>query len=445
VKKFLLACLSLCFTAALAAQSPLYFPPKIGTTWQTTDPSTLGFCPDRIDSLYNFLEVHNSKSFILLKDGKIVLEKYFGTFTQDSFWYYASAGKSVTAFLVGQAQESGILRIDSSTSKYLGNGWTSCPPDKEKLITVRHQLTMTSGLDDTPPLPPGVTDPNNCTQPACMVYKADAGTRWAYHTAAYRLLHNVLENASGMTINAYTKTTLLDRTGMKGAWVNDVFYGRARDMARYGLLIAAHGVWATDTLMHDQQYFNAMVHSSQNLNKSYGYLWWLNGQGSFMLPGLQIVVHANLIPNAPLDMFAALGKNDQKIHVAPSKGWVVIRQGNAAGYTGATGQEVPVQFDNDLWGYLNQLVCTPTATGEVVAGTVSVSPNPAGADGWTITTGQAPDRVILYDAMGRGVYDQTPEYNGNTLQLRSQNLQSGVYFAALHFNGVVSVVRLCRI
>lgn len=88
--------------------------------------------------MYNFLEQKNSKAFILLKDGKIVLEKYFGAFTQDSIWYWASAGKTLTALLTGIAQEEGYLLITDSTSKYLGSGWTSEPPQKERLITVWH-------------------------------------------------------------------------------------------------------------------------------------------------------------------------------------------------------------------------------------------------------------------------------------------------------------------
>ncbi|HRI60579.1 MAG TPA: serine hydrolase domain-containing protein [Saprospiraceae bacterium] len=290
-----------------------YFPPKTGTSWQTLDPAELDFCPERIDSLYAYLEGRGTKSFILLQDGKIVLEKYFGTFVQDSIWYWASAGKSLTAFLAGQAQEEGLLDIQDKSSDYLGTGWTSAPPDKEALITVRHQLTMTTGLDDA------VAD-DNCELPGCLTYKADAGTRWAYHNAPYRLIHSVIEEASGLTINQFTKTRVLDRTGMKGLWLDHIMYGKARDMARFGLLMLARGVWDGDTLLHDQVYLQAMTQPSQDLNKSYGYLWWLAGQESFMLPGLQFVLQGQAIPNAPDDMYAALGKNDQKIHVVPSTG-----------------------------------------------------------------------------------------------------------------------------
>jgi CubicO group peptidase (beta-lactamase class C family) len=370
-----------------------YFPPKTGTAWETLAPAELNFCPDRIDSLYNFLEERNTKSFILLKDGKIVLEKYFGTFAQDSFWYWASAGKSLTAFLVGQAQEEGLLDIADKTSDYLAPGWTSCPPDKEALITIRHQLTMTSGLDDAVP-------DDNCELPSCLIYKADAGTRWAYHNAPYRLIHDVIEEASSVSINYFTKTHVLDRTGMKGLWIDHIMYGRARDMARFGLLMQARGTWDGDTLLHDQQYYHDMIHPSQDLNKSYGYLWWLNGQPSFMVPGLQFVFPGKLIPNAPDDMYSALGKNDQKIHVVPSKGWVVVRQGNAAGYVGPGGNQVPIAFDNEMWSYLNQLVCVPSAVSEVVENQVKIFPNPA-SEGWQIESAEAIEQVEIFDLQGK--------------------------------------------
>src|SRR6187399_2680539 len=114
-----------CISSPGKSQS-LYFPPLAGDEWDTISPSTLGWCDQRIDSMYALLEENNTKAFIILKDGKIVLEKYFGTFVQDSVWYWASAGKSLTSFLVGIAQEEGYLSIADTTSFYLGDGWTDC-------------------------------------------------------------------------------------------------------------------------------------------------------------------------------------------------------------------------------------------------------------------------------------------------------------------------------
>jgi len=183
------------FVVTARAQS-LYFPPATGNTWDTVSPASLGWCQDKIDTLIDYLQTSNSKAFIVLKDGKIAIEHYFGTFTADSVWYWASAGKSLTGFTVGLVHQSGVLQLNDLTSQYLGPGWTSETPTQENLITIRHQLTMTTGLDD------GVPD-NACTSVSCLQYLADAGTRWAYHNAPYTLLDTVIRVATGQTLNTY--------------------------------------------------------------------------------------------------------------------------------------------------------------------------------------------------------------------------------------------------
>jgi len=126
------------FCLAGSAQN-IYFPPNGSDDWDTINYQSLGYCEEEIDSLYEYLESTNSKAFILLKDGKIVLEKYFGTFNKDSAWYWASAGKTVTAFLTGIAQEQGHLLLSDSSSKFLGQGWTSCTPSDRSSTQYEHR------------------------------------------------------------------------------------------------------------------------------------------------------------------------------------------------------------------------------------------------------------------------------------------------------------------
>ena len=216
----------------------LYFPPVVGNTWDTLSAGSLGWCTDKVDTLYDYLASNNSKAFILLKDGKIVFEKYFGTFTVDSAWYWASAGKSLTSFIVGIAQQENLLSINDTTSNYLGNGWTIAPLQKERAITIKNQLTMTTGLDD------GVAD-NHCTIDTCLQYLADADTRWAYHNAPYTLLDSVLESATGTSLNNYFQQKIKTPTGINGIYIpsgfNNVFYSKPRAMARFGLFILNKG------------------------------------------------------------------------------------------------------------------------------------------------------------------------------------------------------------
>lgn len=331
------------------APASFYFPPVGSTAWETTSAASLGWDETALNNLYPFLQQKGTKGFIVLKNGRLVAEKYFGSFTMDSLHYWASAGKTMTAFLVGIAQQEGKLNINNKTSQYLGTGWTSAPLAKESLITVRHQLTMTSGLDDDVPQ-------SGCTAPACLQYKADAGTRWAYHNGPYTLLDKVVESATGVTYNQWYQQKVRDRIGMNGLWVkvdlDNVLFTTPRSAARFGLLMLNKGKWDATPILTDTAYFNAQVNPSQSLNKSYGYLTWLNGKTSHMLPQTQLTFNGTLVPNAPADTYCALGKNDQKIYVVPSMGVVVVRMGNDTGNV----QLALSSFDNELWGKLKEVM-----------------------------------------------------------------------------------------
>jgi CubicO group peptidase (beta-lactamase class C family) len=351
----------------LSAQ--LYFPPNTASEWETMDPKTLGWCATKIDSLYQFLEANDTKAFVLLKDGKIVLEKYMNGHTRTTNWYWASAGKTLTATLVGIAQQEKLLDISELTSKYLGKGWTSCTPAQEDKITIRNQLTMTSGLDD------GVADPF-CTLSSCLKYKADAGARWAYHNGPYTLLDQVIEKASNRTMNQYLTQKIKNTTGMDGIFIkqdyNNVYFSTARSMARFGLLILNKGNWNGTQILTDQKYYSDMVNTSQNINESYGYLWWLNGKNNFMVPGSQIKFPGSLFKNAPSDMFSALGKNGQFINVIPSQNMVWIRMGD-----NPDNALVPFLFNEDVWDYINDLACTTSTSESTSIIDIKVFPNPA--------------------------------------------------------------------
>lgn len=328
----------------------MYFPPVTGTEWQTNSAASLGWNETELNNLYTYLEQKGTKAFLILKNGRLVTERYFGSFTADSNWYWASAGKTMTGLLIGIAQQEKILNISDKTSQYLGTGWTSLPVAKENMITIRHQLTMTTGLNDA------VTPDNDCTSPSCLVYKADAGTRWAYHNAPYTLLDKVVENASGTSYNNYFQQKIRNVIGMNGLWIktgyNNVYYSSARSMARFGLLLLNKGKWDQTAILTDTNYFNAQVNTSQNLNLSYGHLTWLNGKASYMLPSLQFAFPGMMTPSAPADMYAALGKNDQKVYVVPSQKLVVIRMGESAGNV----QLAVSSFDNELWGKLKMVI-----------------------------------------------------------------------------------------
>lgn len=332
-------------TTEIPPVEKMYFPPINSTEWETKPISSLGWNTSKVQDLLDYLELKHTKSFIILQNGKIVMENYFDGHSATSPWYWASAGKTLTSVVTGIAAQEGFININNKVSAYIGTGWTSETLAKENLITCRNLLTMTSGLDD---------DLGDDVSPANLQYKADAGTRWAYHNV-YVKLQDVISQATGKTWEDYFNTRLKDKIGMTGAWIpsnnNIVFWSTTRSMARFGLLALNNGNW-NGTQILNTNYFHDATNTSQNINLSYGYLWWLNGKSSYHLPQTQVQISGSIIPNAPKDMYCALGKNDQKIYVVPSKNLVIVRMGNSADNTNFALSD----FDDVLWQKINAVI-----------------------------------------------------------------------------------------
>lgn len=167
----------------------MYFPPNGSEVWETKSVASLGWNQSAVQPLLDYLELKHSKSFLILVNGRIVMENYFNGHTATSPWYWASAGKTLTSTVTGIAQQEGLLNINNKVSDYLGTGWTSEPLAKENLITCKNLLTMNSGLNDAL---------GDNVDPANLQYVADAGTRWAYQNV-YVKLQDVVSQASGQT------------------------------------------------------------------------------------------------------------------------------------------------------------------------------------------------------------------------------------------------------
>lgn len=333
-------------------QRLLYFPGAQSAIWETINMESLGWNKSSIEELEAVLEEGNTRAFIVLKDGKIVIERYFGTtllgnqsFNQNSLWYWASAGKVLTASIVGIAQQEGFLNINLSTSTYLGTGWTSLREDQEARIIIRHHLTMTTGLDD------GVSNKDDFSAES-LTYLANAGSRWAYHNAPYTLLETVVSNSVKRSFSTYFNEKIAKKIGMVGNWqrlgFNNVYFSNARSMARFGLMILANGKWENEQIIQDRTYFDQMITSSQSLNPAYGYLWWLNGKDRFMIPAIQNQFNGSLIPNAPQDMVIAAGRDGQFLCIVPSENLVVVRMGLDADQS-----LVSFLYLNEIWRVLN--------------------------------------------------------------------------------------------
>lgn len=324
----------------------MYYPSNTSASWETKSLSSLGWNQNAVQPLKDYLNQKGTKSFMILVNGRIVMEEYFNGHTATATWEWNSAGKTLVASTVGIAQQENLLNINNKVSDYLGTEWTSMPLNKENLITVKHLLTMTAGNDDT----------KQYVIKSNLTYIADAGTRWAYSNI-FQKLTDVVNKASNKPFETYFNEKLKSKIGMEGFWnfgtIFTIYHSNTKSMARFGLLALNKGKWNNEQIINES-YFNESVSTSQSINPSYGYLWWLNGKTSFMIPNEQNVYQGFLVPNAPADMYAAMGAKDQRIYVIPSKKMAVIRMGDASD---PVNPNFAVSgFDNDLWGKINAVI-----------------------------------------------------------------------------------------
>jgi CubicO group peptidase (beta-lactamase class C family) len=323
--------------------SPLYFPPRQGP-WEQIEPSAVGWDSEKLEAALEFAGERKSSSVVVLYRGRILIERHWDLKPraklpngQRNRYYYmvrgksskghviedvASVQKSVVSVLAGITQHKGLLKLSDPLNKYLGAGWSKAAPDAEARITLRHLLTMTSGLDDG------------------LEYEAPAGTRWRYNTSAYSHILRAISVAAQMEPDELTRKWLTGPIGMDDSrWVvrpwakerraaNTVgFATTARDLARFGLLILAEGIWNDQAVIQDRKYLRTALQPSQDMNPSYGYLWWLNGQPSVLRGSGERRIQGSLIPNAPTDLVAALGALGRKVYVVPTQELVVTRLG----------------------------------------------------------------------------------------------------------------------
>lgn len=325
------------------SDTAMYFPENTGNTWENIEPSILSWNTTALNDLDDYLSSTNTKAFIILVNGRIAYEKYFNGHEQSDEWEWNSAGKSLLSATVGIAQHDGLFNIHQKASDFLGLNWTNMSLEKENLITLQHLLSMTSGIDDA----------KHLVKKSNLNYTADAGTRWAYGNV-FQVLMDAIANASHKEFEYYFNENLKEKIGMDGYWnegfIFTIYHSTARSMARFGLLFLNKGKWKNEQIV-PLEYFHESTNSSQTINPAYGYLWWLNGKSKYMIPGSQEVFDGKLVPNAPDDMFAAMGAKDQRVYIIPSKNMVVVRMGKASNPSHPS--FAVSGFDNTLWEKLN--------------------------------------------------------------------------------------------
>jgi CubicO group peptidase (beta-lactamase class C family) len=232
------------------------------------------------------------------------------------------------------------IDLDSQAYDFIPEGRPLTDPRKEK-IRLRHLLSMTSGIpgESQGLLGVAVTPGNGEFELAlgkepsrfgisAATMMAEPGQRWDYSDAAFAHLSLIFANVTGKEIFDYMKERVFHPIGVQNSgWDLQGGAGHigshtnahsglrlsARDFARIGYLMAHEGFWEGRQIV-PESWIELATRSSQELNRSYGYTFWVNTDRVQW-------------PNAPKDAFAFKGYASNRCYIVPSLDLVVVRLG----------------------------------------------------------------------------------------------------------------------
>lgn len=251
------------------------------------------------------MEVFEPVAFLVIKDGKIIFEKYWEEYGPESLSNSFSMSKSIVGLLVGAAIDDGYIKsIEQPVSDFI----SEFRNEKNRDLKIKDVLTMSSGLnwdESYASLFSTTTNAyygNNIKE---LIYKLEVtekpGVSFKYLSGNTQLLAMLVENATGKKISEYTSEKfwkpmgavndalwcLDDEKGMEKAYC--CFNSNARDFARWGQLILNNGTWNNDTLVLPDyvrasiQPANITDETGSNINY-YGYQWWIHDANGWKVP-----------------------------------------------------------------------------------------------------------------------------------------------------------------
>jgi CubicO group peptidase (beta-lactamase class C family)/septal ring factor EnvC (AmiA/AmiB activator) len=240
-------------------------------------------------------------SLLVAHRGALVVERYFRDGFREKPHNLKSASKSVLSALVGIAVAEGLLDLDRPIVEILP-GSIQLDDPRKATITVRHLLTMTSGLESTSYETYGEwTAGSDWIRGAlALALVAEPGSQFQYSTGNTHLLSAVLTAATGMSTREYAESRLFGPLGVRiKGWARDpngVHIGgndlslTPREMARFGQLFLDGGhlggsqIVPADWVATSTRTGEIGRHDTYG---TYGYLWWtdLVYEGAFIAVG----------------------------------------------------------------------------------------------------------------------------------------------------------------
>ncbi len=296
--------------------------------WKTASPESQGLDSAVLAEALDFVRAKKipAHSLLIVRNGLIVFDAYFYPYQGREVHDVASVTKSVTSILVGIAIDKGYLKgVDQRVLSLLPLVSADSDPRKANL-TIRHLLTMTSGLDcDTEGGERALAGMRRSADWAAFALalpmRTDPGSRYAYCSCNNHLLSSLVTAATGESLLGFAMKNLFRPLGIADViWPSDPkgrthgwgdLHLHPHDMAKLGFLYLHQGKW-DDTQVVPARWVQESSSPIVTVREGvgYGYSWWIN--------------------TARPPVFEAVGRGGQRISVLPKEKMVVVFTGGGA-------------------------------------------------------------------------------------------------------------------
>jgi CubicO group peptidase (beta-lactamase class C family) len=287
--------------------------------WRTSTPAQQGMNPETLTRMLDAIRQQNLDlhSLLVIRNGAIVSETYFGSSTPETRREIYSVTKSVISTLVGIAIDKGLIDgVERPVGEFFPDRSFANWDAGKQAMTLENLLTMTTGLDwpeedATFRQLYGSRDWVKFVMDEPM--RSRPGTQFLYCSGCSHVLSAIIQRQAGMNTRDFAQRELFGPLGIDGAvWSTDTTgipiggWGlqlTPRDMAKLGFLYLSGGRWEGRQIVSPEWIEMAtQVHTATDADLGYGYQWWTYprwgayaalgryGQTIFVIPDLDLIV-----------------------------------------------------------------------------------------------------------------------------------------------------------
>ena len=236
-----------------------------------------------IDYLLSQRDLYNINSLTVIRHGRVVTDAYFYPYPPSELHDLASVSKVWLSTVVGIAIDQGyIASVNEPVISFFPDRTIANLDDRKRAMTIRHLLTMTSGLGDDDTIDGDAMEASaDWAQFAIdLPMSAWPGTRWNYHQPTAYLLSAIVSERTGMNVWAFARKNLFRPLGIdESVWTaNAQGVTRATeelkltptDLARFAQMILQNGIWNGEQIVPASWIGTA---TRPLIDDFYGYFW----------------------------------------------------------------------------------------------------------------------------------------------------------------------------